>query len=61
MKVPALVGAAVVFATLTGGCVVAPVEPVPVVYSVPPPPAVVVRPAPRYHYHRYHGQYRYWR
>ena len=60
MKVLAVFGAALVSATVTG-CVVAPVEPVPVVYSAPPPPAIVVRPAPRYHYHHYHGRYRYWR
>jgi len=57
----AFFGTAGFLATLLGGCVVAPIEPVPVVYSAPPPAAVVVRPAPRYHHHRYHGRYRYWR
>ena len=61
MKVPALYGAAMVLATLTGGCVVAPVEPVSVVYSAPPPPPFVLRPVPRSHYHRYHDRYHYWR
>jgi len=60
MKVPALFGGAIALATLLGGCVVAPVEPVPV-YAAPPPPAVVIRPAPRYYYHRHHSRYRYWR
>jgi hypothetical protein len=61
MKVPAVFGGAVLLATMLGGCVVAPLEPAPVVYAAPPP-AVVVRPAPRYHYHhRHYGRDRYWR
>jgi hypothetical protein len=60
MKMPALFGGALTLATLVGGCVVAPVEPVPV-YAAPPPPAVVIRPAPRYHYRRHHGAFRHWR
>jgi len=36
------------------GCVVAPIEPGPVVYAAPPPAVVV---APRY---RYYSPYRHW-
>ncbi|HKQ29314.1 MAG TPA: hypothetical protein VJT77_11990 [Burkholderiales bacterium] len=41
------------------GCVVAPIEPGPVVYAAPPP-AVVVTPRP-YYYRHYGPRYRYWR
>jgi|RhiMetdeSRZDD1v2_1073273.scaffolds.fasta_scaffold4888122_2 hypothetical protein len=57
----AVFGGTGLLALMLGGCVVAPVEPGPVVYAAPPPAAVIVRPAPHYHYHRYHGRYRYWR
>jgi hypothetical protein len=49
MKVPALFGGAIALATLLGGCVVAPLEPAPVVYAAPAAPAVVLRPASRHH------------
>jgi hypothetical protein len=42
------------------GCVVAPVQPGPVVYAAPPP-AVVVAPRPYYAYPRYYPRYHYWR
>lgn len=52
----AVFGGTGLLALMLGGCVVAPVEPGPVVYAAPPPAAVIVRPAPHYHYHRYHGR-----
>lgn len=60
MKTPLIAAAVSLLASLLGGCVVAPLEPV---YAGPPPPAtVVVRPAPRHHhYHRHGGRYRSWR
>ena len=47
----AVFGGTGLLALMLGGCVVAPVEPGPVLYAAPP----------HYHYHRYHGRYRYWR
>jgi hypothetical protein len=41
------------------GCVVAPIEPAPVVYAAPP--AVVVAPRPYYAYPRYQRWHRHWR
>jgi hypothetical protein len=47
----------VIAAAALSGCVVAPIDPGPVVYGAPPP-AVVVAPRPYYAYPRYH---RHWR
>jgi hypothetical protein len=47
--------------TVLSGCVVAPLEPAPVVrYGPPPPPVVVVRPAPVYGYYGYYRPWHRW-
>jgi hypothetical protein len=50
----------VIAAAALSGCVVAPIDPGPVVYAAPPP-AVVVAPRPYYAHPRYHRWPRRWR
>jgi hypothetical protein len=50
----------VIAAAALNGCVVAPIDPGPVVYAAPPP-ALVVAPRPYYAYPRYHRWQRRWR
>ncbi len=60
MKTPIGVFAAALAAVaVLGGCVAVPVEPGPVVYAAPPPPAVVVQPYVSFgsYYGGYYGGY----